>query len=381
MDFCDLEKFQDWLSDEWRIPGSTAVAYVGGKEVYRHSSGYADVENSVRTQGDELLFMYSITKTITSLCGLQLLEKGLFALNDPLDYYMPEFGDLTVNHRLPDGERRLEKAKNHIKVRDIFTMTAGYDYTTQTDAVKALMDEDGNISTADMAKGLAATPLLFEPGKYWCYGMCHDILAAFIEKISGERFADYVKRHVFEPVGMKDSYFHLPKDELERRLAPQYSFNDATGKAEKVPKTNFAVYGDDYDSGGAGLISTVSDAALYTAALAAGGTALNGERLLSRETVDLWRTNALSEEQMIGYDWDTLYGYGYGFGVRTHIDRARSGSLSPLGEFGWTGAAGGFLMADPENNVAFFYAHHMLNNQEYFTVPRLRNVFYACLNK
>ena len=380
MDFTDLEKFQDWMSDEWRIPGSSAIAYLDGKEVYRHSSGYADVESGKRMQGDELMFMYSITKTFTSLAGLQLLERGLFDLNDPLDYYMPEFSELTVNHRTEDGIRPA-KAENHIRIRDIFSMTSGYDYTTQSDAINALRDENGHISTADMAKGLAGTPLIFEPGKYWCYGMSHDILAAFVEKVSGERFADYVKRHIFEPVGMKDSHFHLPYEEIDRRMASKYSFNDTTCKYEKIPKRNTMDYGEEYDSGGAGLISTVPDCALYAMTLACGGVTPSGERIISRAAIDLWRTNCLNEEQLGTFDWGQLAGYGYGLGVRTHINRAKSGGLSPLGEFGWSGAAGAYILIDPENKVGFFYAHHMLNNQEYFTTPRLRNLLYSCLGK
>jgi len=381
MDFKDLEKFQDWMSDEWRIPGSSAVGYVDGKEVYRHSSGYADVEERRAMKGDELMYMFSITKTITSLCGLQLLEKGLFDLNDGLDQYMPEFHDIIVGHRLPDGTRDYRKAEKYIRVRDLFSMTSGYDYTMDNDEINAYKDEDGGISTADMAKGLAKTPLLFEPGEYWCYGMSHDILAAFIEKVSGERFADYVQKHVFDPVGMKNSYFHLPKEELAARAASLYSFNDTTCRAEKIPLANYAVPGESYDSGGAGLISTVPDCALYAAALAAGGVTQSGERIISRASIDLWRTNTLGEQQMGTYDWGPLRGYGYGLGVRTHIDPALSGSISSLGEFGWSGAAGAFIMVDPDRNIAFFYSHHMHNNQEYFTTPRLRNLFYACIEK
>ena len=380
MDFKDLEKFQDWMSAEWRIPGSSAVAYVGGKEVYRHSSGYADVEEKRPMTGDELFFMYSITKTITSLCGLRLVEKGTISLDDPVEEYLPEFADVTVRFKEPGGDI-IEKAKKKMKIWHLFTMTSGYDYTMNSPAIEALKDKDGNITTRDMARGLAATPLLFEPGDRWCYGMSHDILAALIEVVTGERFSAYVKKNVFDPVGMKNSYFHLPKDELERRAASMYSFNDEKVKYEKIPLTNWAVPGDRYDSGGAGLISTVPDVALYAAAIAAGGVTKSGERLISRETIDLWRTNQLSDEQMKWFDWGQLVGYGYGLGVRTHIDRAKSGSLSPLGEFGWSGAAGGLIYFDVENNAALFYAHHMLNNQEYYTFPRIRNYFYEGISK
>lgn len=380
MDFTELEKFQDWMSDEWRIPGSSAVGYVGGREVYRHSSGYADVEARRRMQGDELMYMYSITKTVTSLCGLQLLEQGKISLADPVEEYMPEYRDVTVRFKEPDGDI-IEKAKKKLTLWHLFTMTSGYDYTMNSPAIEALKDKDGNISTRDMARGLAGTPLLFEPGDRWCYGMSHDILAAVIEIVSGKRFCDYVKENVFDPVGMKNSYFHLPKDELERRAAAMYSFNDTTVKYERIPITNWAVPGEIYDSGGAGLISCVPDVALYAKTLAAGGVTDSGERIIRRETIDLWRTNQLSDEQMKWFDWGQLVGYGYGLGVRTHIDKAKSGSSSPIGEFGWTGAAGGLFYVDVENNAALFYAHHMLNNQEYYTFPRVRDFFFDGINK
>ncbi|MBQ7669989.1 MAG: beta-lactamase family protein [Clostridia bacterium] len=380
MDFTELKKFQDWMSDEWRIPGSTAVGYVDGKEVYHHSSGFADVESGCRMQGDELMFMYSITKTFTSLCGLQLIERGKISLDDPVAEYMPEYADIRVRFKEPGGDI-IEKAKKTMKIWHLFTMTAGYDYTMNCPPVDALRAPDGSISTRDMARGLAALPLLFEPGDRWCYGLSHDILAALIEVVTGKRFSEYVKENIFEPVGMKNSYFHLPKEELEARMASKYSFNDATEKYEKIPLFNWAVPGECYDSGGAGLISTVPDVALYAATLARGGVTFSGERIIKRETIDLWRTNQLDEERMRWFDWGQLVGYGYGLGVRTHIDPAKSGSSSPIGEFGWSGAAGGLLYVDVDNNAALFYAHHMLNNQEYFTFPRIRNHFFDGLKK
>lgn len=380
MDFSELEKFQDWMSDEWRIPGSSAIGYKDGEVVYCHSSGYADVEERRPMKGDELMYMYSITKTVTSLCGMKLLEEGKIRLDDPVDYYMPEFADVTVRFKEPGGDV-IEKAKRRMTLWNLFTMTSGYDYTMNCPTVNALRRENGDITARDMARGLAGNPLLFEPGDRWCYGMSHDILAAVIEIVSGKRFSDYVKENVFEPVGMKNSYFHLPQSELDARAASMYQFNDTTVRYEKIPVTNWAVPGESYDSGGAGLISNVPDVALYAATLAAGGVTKSGERIIKRETIDLWRTNQLSEEQMKWFDWGQLVGYGYGLGVRTHVDPAKSGSSSPIGEFGWTGAAGGLFYVDVENNASLFYAHHMLNNQEYYTFPRVRNLFFDGLKK
>ena len=379
MNFEKLREFQDWMSDSWRIPGSTCICCVDGEEVYRHSSGYADIESKKRMQGDELLFMYSISKVVTSLAAMQLLERGLYHLNDGLDIYMPEFHDVKVRYRLEDGTEQIRPAKTWIRVRDILSMTAGYEYTTDNEYIRARSSAPGIITTREMARALAETPLTFEPRSRWNYSMCHDILGAFIEAVSGMRFADYVKKYIFEPVGMNNSFFHLPAEELEKRMASQYSFNDTTCRAEKIPLSNWSVFGDEYDSGGAGVISTAGDMALLADTLARGGVTRSGKRIISKAAIDLWRHNVLDEEQLKSYSWDTLEGYGYGLGVRTHLDPAKSGSLSPVGEFGWTGAAGGFIVIDPDNKVSMFYAHHMLNNQESFTTPRLRNLLYACL--
>lgn len=381
MDFTRLREFQDWMSEKWRIPGSTAIAYVDGKEVYRHSAGYADVESGRKMKGDELFFMYSISKVVTTLAALQLLEKGLYHLNDGLDIYMPEFHGVKVRKVLPDGTETAEDAKGWLRVRDLFCMTAGYDYNVGSEQIKRRMTPEGTISTAELAKALAETPLLFEPGSEWCYGLSHDILAAFVEKLSGQRFSEYVRENIFEPVGMKDSCFHMPREEMERRMATQYAFSDEKGIYEKINLSNWSVLGEDHDSGGAGVISSADDMARLAKCLAAGGITESGERIISKRTIDLWRTNQLEGKQLETYNWDGLYGYGYGLGVRTHMDRAKSGSLSSLGEFGWSGAAGGLMAVDPDINAAFFYVYHMLNNQEYFVTPRFRNIFYACLEK
>ncbi len=381
MDFTNLRKYQDMLSESRIIPGSTCIAYVGGKEVYRHSAGFADVESGRKMKGDELFFMYSISKVVTSLAALQLLERGLFHLNDRLDFYMPEFGSMKVKVSHPDGSETVEDSKVPMRVRDIFCMTAGYDYNMESEQIKKWREENGRITTADMAKILAGTPLCFEPGNMWCYGLSHEILAAFVEKLSGQRFDEYVKEHIFDPVGMKDSCYHMPKEEMERRMASQYSFSDEKGIFEKINLSNWSVLGEDYDSGGAGVISSADDMARLAKVLAAGGVTDSGERIISKMTIDLWRTNRLDEKQLKSYSWDGLCGYGYGLGVRTHIDRALSGSVSSLGEFGWSGAAGGFIMIDPDMDCALFHVYHMLNNQEGFVIPRMRNIFYTCLDR
>ena len=188
---------------------------------------------------------------------------------------------------------------------------------------------------------------------------------------------------------MNNSYYHTPNDVI---ISPQYIYEiqdtknivelqqkEHTSGVVKRAYGNELVFGENYDSGGAGIITTVDDYAKFAAALANSGTGLNNNRILSSATVRLMKTNQLNEAQRKTMNWRRLRGYGYGLGVRTLIDKAESGSNSSIGEIGWGGAAGATIIADTEEKVALFYAHHMLNPQEEYYQPRLRNVLYSCL--
>ena len=145
------------------------------------------------------------------------------------------------------------------------------------------------------------------------------------------------------------------------------------------PLENEFVLGSEYESGGAGLISCVDDYAKFSAAMANGGNTPDGNRILSPKTIDLMRTNRLNPTQMKDFDWSFLGGYGYGLGVRTMIDPVRCGANSPVGEFGWDGAAGCYVIIDPENRISLFYAQQMREGLGYYVHPRIRNILYSCL--
>ncbi len=144
-------------------------------------------------------------------------------------------------------------------------------------------------------------------------------------------------------------------------------------------QTLYFVFGEEYDSGGAGIVTSVEDYAKFANALSNGGVGTTGEWILAPGTIELLRTNQLTPAQSGNYGWNQLYGYRYGLGVRTVADRAKSGYNGPVGEFGWGGAAGSSIYVDPELHLGVFYAHHMLNPQETYYQPRLRNVIYSCL--
>ncbi|MFR8416438.1 MAG: serine hydrolase domain-containing protein [Hominilimicola sp.] len=384
MNFEYMKNFMDSLT-EWIIPGNSVVIYKDGKKVFEYSSGYSDLEKKIKKTGEEQLYIYSCSKVATVTAALQLYEQGKFLLSDPLYEYLPEFKKMYVK----DGDR-IKAAENPITIRDLFTMTAGLSYATNTPAFeKARKLTDGKMDTRTVIKCLAEEPLLFEPGARWNYSLCHDVLAVLAEVVSGMRFSEYMKKNIFEPLDMNNSYYHAPNDVI---VSPQYIYEiqdtknivelqqkEHTTGVVKRAYGNELVFGENYDSGGAGIITTVDDYAKFAAALANSGTGLNNNRILSSATVKLMKTNQLNEAQRKTMNWRRLRGYGYGLGVRTLIDKAESGSNSSIGEIGWGGAAGATIIADTEEKVALFYAHHMLNPQEEYYQPRLRNVLYSCL--
>ena len=388
MDFSALKNFMDRLTD-WRIPGNSVSVCVENKEVFSYQSGWADVENKIPMTPDKLLNIYSCSKVATVTAAMQLYEKGYFLLDDPLYDFLPEYREMYIKHMTGD----LVKAKNPITLRHLFTMTSGMDSDfNHIEFENARKITGGKMDTVSVAKRLANKPLSFEPGTQWLYGMSHDVLAAVIEIVSGKKFSEYIKHNIFEPLEMNESCYHNEK--VRDRMAQQYKYvnsdesdlilmqsrnNKDSGRVELDTKTNFLVFGSEYDSGGAGITTSVSDYSKFVSALANNGIGKNGEQIISGNTIDLMRTNQLSGSQFDNYSWKQLAGYGYGLGVRTLIDKAKSGSNGNLGEFGWGGAAGSTVLIDPQLKLSMFYTHHMLNPQEEYYQPRLRNVLYSCL--
>lgn len=394
MNFTNLKNYMDFLTS-WRIPGNSACVYYKNEKVFSYQSGFSDIENKIKMDGKRHFYIYSCSKVTTVAAALSLYEKGVFLLDDPLYAYIPEFKDMYVK----DENENIAKAKNPITIRNLFTMTAGFDYDFSRPAFdEARKITNGKMDTLKTIKCVAKEPLCFNPGEKWNYSIGHDVLAAFVEAVSGVKFRDYVRKNIFEPLDMNDSYYHV-NEKILNNMAEQYVFcdNDANqnkndivsmqcapsgtdngGYVKNHGKTNAHILGEEYDSGGAGIITTADDYAKLVSALANGGLGANNNRILAPGTVELMRQNQLNENQAKYFSWDQLKGYGYGLGVRTLVDIGKSGSIGNIGEFGWGGAAGATVLADTKTNIALFYTHHMLNPQESYYQPRLRNVLYSC---
>ena len=335
--FEKTKRFCDSLLDMGG-PGFDLAVFKDGQSILRYMNGYSDMENKVKINGKERYNIYSCSKVITCTAALQLWEKGLFSLEDKLSDYMPEFKTMTVK-----SDTGIRKAKKPILIKHLFEMTAGFSYDMQSEAfLKCARDTNGKCPTREAIRYLAKEPLLFEPGDRWEYSLCHDVLAALVEVISGERFEIYVKKNIFDVVGMKDSTFLLDDGEFHT-IAEQYKFEG--GKAVNIGKAiTYFKAGSEYASGGAGGISTVDDYMRFLEGLRCGA-------LIKPETLSLMITDRLTDAQKTTY-W-TKDTHDYGLGVRCHSEGERNI------DFGWGGAAGAYLAVDLKNGLSIYFACHL----------------------
>lgn len=348
--FEKLKRFCDSFL-EMGVPGFDLVIYKDGECILRHMNGYSDLENKIKIDGKEKYNIYSCSKVITCTAALQLFEKGMFSLEDKLSDYMPEFKNMTV--KTDDG---VKKAENSILIKHLFEMTAGFSYDVfSTELKKAISETKGKCPTREVMKYLAKEPLLFEPGDRWEYSLCHDVLAAFVEVVSGEKFETYVKKNIFDVIGMNNSTFMMMDEEIES-VSPQYRFED--GKAVNIGKPiyNYKL-GSEYASGGAGGISTVDDYIMFL-------EGLRTYKLLKPETVSMMIRDRLTDEQKKTFWPKETHGYGLGVrcpkGDKRYID------------FGWGGAAGAYLAIDIENAISIYFATHLLSSP----VQGIRSMLY-----
>ena len=340
------------------IPSVDCVVYHKGKPVFRYQSGFSDEAKTKPIDGSERYNIYSCSKVITCTAFLQLVEKDLVRLEDPVYEYLPEFRNMK---KLVDGH--LEDVKNTMTVRHLMTMTAGLTYNvTSENLLRGIRETNGRMSTREAMKYLACDPLIFEPGSSWCYSLCHDVLAAILEVVTGKRYGQYVKENIFDRVGMKRSTFLLPENELSQ-IAAQYHWDKESGKPVFCgPEIQLSKFGSEYESGGAGCISTVDDYIAFLEALR------SGETLLKRDTIVRMTSPQISKAA------DAVYfkrnvppsDHSYGLGVRC----PRPGGIRH--DWGWGGLAGAFLAILPEEEATLFYVQHVIGSPMQNTRNALR---------
>jgi CubicO group peptidase (beta-lactamase class C family) len=356
-----------------------------GETVFEDYVGFADIDTQKSISSNTIFRIYSMTKVVTCVAALKLYERGLYLLTDPIEEYLPEFSNPQVHVTGVNGELSIATATRSITIKDLFMMTSGLTYgwgETETERMvkqateslerKKRLGEKTDIRA--LTKALATIPLAFDPGTQWSYGLNHDVLGALIEVLSGKSLGQFLKDEIFEPLAMNDTFFKIP-EEKQHRLASLY-IRDENGNLTKNTELdeNISVY----ESGGAGLYSTLSDYSRFAHMLANGGE-INGVRIIGRKTIELMASNHLQPEHFQSYNWPRLAGYGYGLGVQVMIDRQEGGSNSPVGEFGWNGLAGTWVTIDLKEKLSAVYMQQMLPNFEEYHQPRLRSVIYGSI--
>ena len=343
-----------------QIPGLGVRVIRKGAAVYDRYFGFKDAEASSPMSEDTIMYLYSMTKPVTAVAALKLFERGEFTLNTPLKEFIPAFSSMNVLKTLEGDAMDTVVAKTDITVKHLFTMTSGIAYGLRPDSDKldalvaslfrpgpdgALMD-----TAEDPIAEVASFPLAFEPGTDYRYGLSHDVLGRVIEIVSGMRLSEFMQKEIFDPLGMKDTGFGITGAQLPR-LAKIYRYD---GEArEHWPGLVNPTDEGAFESGGGGLVSTAEDYSRFLAMLAAGG-AYEGERILGRKTVALMARNHLNEKALASFRRGAE-GYGYGLGVRTLMDPAAAGMNGSVGEFGWSGMAGTWMMVDPAEDLSFLF--------------------------
>jgi CubicO group peptidase (beta-lactamase class C family) len=381
-----LEKLHPLLKsfvDKGPAGCACSVTYQGETR-FEDYVGLQDLESAKPITADTIYRIYSMSKVVTCVAALMLYERGLFLLNDPLEEYLPEFKDPKVYRMTEKGEKYITSATRSIRITDLFTMTSGLTYEgdgneteREVKKVMQLLRRDNTFNVRKLSEALAKIPLAFDPGTEWRYGLSHDVLGALIEVLSGKTFGEFLSEEIFQPLSMNDTFFKIP-DEKKHRLCSLYVRNEEGSLLKNTRLDEQYQPGTLFESGGAGLLSTLSDYSTFAHMLANGGE-LDGVRILGRKTVELMSTNHLTSDQLSFYNWDYLAGYGYGLGVRTMKSPAAGGSNSSIGEFGWSGLAGTWVLIDPKEKLSAVYMQQMMPNLEAYHQPRLRNVIYGSL--
>ncbi|MBQ9197638.1 MAG: beta-lactamase family protein [Clostridia bacterium] len=378
MDFSKVTEYVNSVVDEIGVPSVDMIVCRDHEQLYRYMAGHRDTERKERLQGNETYNLYSATKVITTCAEMQLIEQGKLSLDDPVSKYLPAYAHLTVKDG--DGARPAERV---MTVRHLMSMQSGLNYDAATPPVKKLLEETGGMAdTRQLVEAKAQDPLEFEPGTNFLYSLSHDVLAAVIETASGMRFSEYLKKHIFAPLGMETIGFQLAEKDWDRQCA-QYVFNGETKAFDAMDAHDLSYrFTPAYESGGAGLISDVKDYITFADAIACGGVSKDGARILSPQMIQLWSANQLGPASRKSFDAWNRKGYSYALGVRTRVDISQGGRGS-VGEFGWDGAACAYAAIDPHTHLSVFVAMHVRNFGYAYDVihPKLRDLVYGALEE
>jgi CubicO group peptidase (beta-lactamase class C family) len=323
--------------------------------------GKADLAGDKPMQKDTIVRIYSMTKPMVGVAMMMLYEEGKWRPSDPIARYIPEFAGLKVATGTDkDGQPTLEAPAHAPTVGELMSHTAGFTYglfgNTAVDKMYQQADLLGAPSLQEFINRLAKLPLLYQPGEGWVYSVSVDVQGYLVEKLSGKPLPDFMRERIFEPLGMKDTGFYVPKEKIDR-LATIYQWDGQKKALAAMPRDPGVSTPPGLPSGGGGLYSTAGDYLLFTQMVLNGGE-LNGTRLLAPSSIELMRTNRVADRVKdagkfgIGA-YRMQQGLGFGFDFAILEDPLKLGSTAGKGSFLWDGIAGTWFWIDPTNDVIF----------------------------
>jgi len=379
-----------WIK-EGQLNGATAIILRNGKIVYHKAFGFASENVPMKT--GNIFRIASMTKPIISVAAMMLYEEGKFLLTDPISKFIPEFKNPVVldKYNAADTTYITVPAKREITMRDILSQTSGIGYaqigSATSNAIYYKNKINGGIGTPystlkDVITRLGKLPLFAQPGEEFYYGLNTDVLGYLIEVISGIPLDKYLQQKIFQPLGMKDTYFFLPKEKQARLVSLYSQGNNKMSIQDSLINLNGTFSRDfpktingTYFSGGAGLSSTAYDYALFGQMLLNGGE-LNGKRILSPATIQIIVSNQIGELLMWG-DANKTRRFGLGFGILTEY--AERTLMIPAGSYGWDGMFASHYWTDPKNKMVVVFMRNIWPTEHWDYGDRIKPLIYQAL--
>lgn len=363
--------------------GVSLLVRKDGEELFFGACGYADIEKQEALGRDHIFRLFSMTKPVTAVAAMILVERGMLDLNMPVSEVLPGFAGAKV---MEDGVP--VTSQRPVRVLHLLNMTSGLTYGEEPtpegrqvlrliDSCMALLHTDRCVSTVEFANALGQIPLAFAPDSSWCYGFSADVLGAVIEEVSGMRFGAFLEENLFKPLNMKDTGFYVP-DETYSRLAAAYeTAEDASLRrydGDYLMIRNQADAPPRYESGGAGLLSTIDDYARFAQMLLNGGS-LDGTRILSPRTVQYLTSGELTPPQQAAMRrFGGHEGYTYSHLLRRLIDPGQACLMSEAGEYGWAGWLGCYFANIPGQNMTVLLMQQKKGAGTSALTRKIRNV-------
>ena len=350
--------------DNKQIAGVVTLLARHGKIVDYRAYGYRDLATHAPMTKDTIFRDYSMTKPVTGVAMMILYEEGKWSPNDPIAKYIPEFANLEVYAGTnDDGTMKLVKPDHPPTLHELMSHTAGFTYGFFGDTPVDKMVRDAKVfdgqNLQEMIDKLAKIPLLYQPGTEWNYSLSMDIEGYIVEKLSGQSLPDFMRDHIYQPLGMRDAGFYVPAGKRSR-FATNYWWDQDSGTVTAQPHGFVSPHGYDgppaVPSGGGGMVSTIEDYYRFAQMMADGGE-LNGKRILAPASVRLMTTNHLQPDLLTGKFGIGLQqmrpGFGYGYNCAVEYNPQEANLPDGKGTFLWDGAAGTWFWVDPTNDIVF----------------------------